>query len=127
MGLRYQRRIGGNRGLGFNLSNSGVSTSYRTKYGTVSSRGFSIRTGIPGLTFRSDFGRGKDKGATALIILGIIIAGFVLYYSIVILYNFALFLWWFLSESRKLILRKYYLYKERKEISEAESLTNNQN
>lgn len=127
MGLRYQRRIGGNRGLGFNLSNSGVSTSYRTKYGTVSSRGFSIRTGIPGLTFRSGFGKGKDKGATALIILGIIIAGFVLYYSIVILYNFALFLWWFLSESRKLILRKYYLYKERKEISEAESLSKNQN
>ena len=127
MGLRYQRRIGGNRGLGFNLSNSGVSTSYRTKYGTVSSRGFSIRTGIPGLTFRSGFGRGKNKGATALIILGIIIAGFVLYYSILILYNFALFLWWFLSESRKLILRKYYLYKERREISQAQLPSNNQN
>lgn len=116
MGLRYQKRIGGNNGFGLNLSGSGISSSYRTKYGAVGSKGFSIRSGIPGLSFRSGYGRGKDKGMTAIIILGVILAGFALYYSAVILYNFGLFLWWALVETRKLILRKYYIWKEYKEI-----------
>ena len=116
MGLRYQKRIGGNNGFGLNLSGSGISSSYRTKYGAVGSKGFSIRSGIPGLSFRSGYGRGKDKGMTAIIILGVIVAGFALYYSAVILYNFGLFLWWALEETRKLILRKYYIWKEYKEI-----------
>lgn len=123
MGLRYQKRIGGNKGFGLNLSGSGVSSSYRTKYGTVGSKGFSVRSGIPGLSFRGSYGRGKDKGATALIILGIIVTGFILYYSAIILYNFALFLWWFLTETRKLILRKYYIWQEKKELQKIENLT----
>ncbi|HUH26337.1 MAG TPA: hypothetical protein VLY87_06900 [Flavobacterium sp.] len=122
MGLRYQKRIGGNKGFGLNLSGSGISSSYRTKYGTVGSKGFSIRSGIPGLSFRGSYGRGKDKGATALIILGMILAGFILYYSAIILYNFALFLWWFLTETRKLILRKYYIWQEKKELQKKENL-----
>jgi hypothetical protein len=127
MGLRYQKRVGGYRGFGLNFSGSGISSSYRTKYGTIGSKGFSIRSGIPGLSFRSGYGRGKDKGATALIILGIILAGFALYYSAVILYNFALFIWWFLTETRKLILRKYYIWQEKKELQKAESLTEIEN
>lgn len=123
MGLRYQKRIGGNKGFGLNLSGSGISSSYRTKYGTVGSKGFSIRSGIPGLSFRGSYGRGKDKGVTALIILGIIVAGFTLYYSAIILYNFGLFLWWFLTETRKLILRKYYIWQEKKELQKIENLT----
>lgn len=124
MGLRYQKRIGGNKGFGLNLSGSGVSSSYRTKYGTVGSKGFSIRSGIPGLSFRSGYVRGKDKGVTALIILGIIVAGFALYYSIVILYNFTLFLIWATTETRKLILREYYLWQEKKELEKSANLKN---
>ena len=81
MGIRYQKRVGGTKGFGLNFSGSGISSSYRTKYGTVGSKGFSIRSGIPGLSFRSSYGRGKDKGVTALIILGLIVSGFILYYS----------------------------------------------
>lgn len=127
MGLRYQKRIGGNKGFGLNLSGSGISSSYRTKYGTVGSKGFSIRSGIPGLSFRSGYGRGKDKGVTALIILSIIVAGFALYYSIVILYNFALFLIWATTETRKLILREYYLWQEKKELRNSENVTKIEN
>ncbi len=127
MGLRYQKRIGGNKGFGLNLSGSGISSSYRTKYGTVGSKGFSIRSGIPGLSFRSGYGRGKDKGITALIILSVIVAGFALYYSVVILYNFALFLIWATTETRKLILREYYLWQEKKELKKSENLTKIEN
>lgn len=126
MGIRYQKRFGGTKGFGLNFSGSGISSSYRTKYGTVGSKGFSIRSGIPGLSFRSSYGRGKDKGVTALIILGLIVSGFILYYSAVIIYNFALFLLWSFSEIRKLILRKYYIWKEKKEMQKIEYNTENE-
>lgn len=127
MGVRYHKRIGGNKGFGLNLSGSGISSSYRTKYGSVGSKGFSVRSGIPGLSFRSGYGRGKDKGVTALIILGLIVAGFAIYYSIVILYNFTLFLLWTITETRKLILREYYFWQERKELKKSENLTKIEN
>lgn len=127
MGLRYQKRIGGNNGLGLNVSGTGISSSYRTKYGTVGPKGFSIRSGIPGLSFRSGYGRGKDKGVTALIILGIIVVGFTIYYSIIVLYNFALFLLWAIAETRKLILREYYLWQDKKELKKFENLTKIEN
>lgn len=59
MGFRYNKRIRLGKGLGLNLSKSGISTSYKTKRGSVSSKGFSIRTGIPGLTYRKRF---KNNG-----------------------------------------------------------------
>ena len=59
MGFRYSKRIKIGGGAGFNLSKSGVSGSVRTKFGSVSPRGFSIRTGIPGLTYRT----GKSPAA----------------------------------------------------------------
>ncbi len=52
MGLRFFKRINIFKGFGLNVSKSGVSPSLRGKNGSVSSRGGSIRTGIPGLTFR---------------------------------------------------------------------------
>lgn len=118
MGFNYYKRIGGNKGLGLNLSSSGISSSYRTKYGSVSSRGFSIKTGIPGLSFRSGFGHGKNKGTTALIIIMFIAGAFAIYYSLVILYNFLLFVWWIIVEFRKLVLRSYYKWKEKNEMQQ---------
>lgn len=125
MGVRYYKRIGGNKGFGLNLSRSGISSSYRTKYGSFGSKGFSIRSGIPGLSFRGGYGRRKDKGVTALITLGIIVSAFALYYSAIILYNLALFLVWAFEEIRKLILRKYYIWIEHKEMQKIQNETQN--
>lgn len=116
MGFSYYKRIGGSKGLGLNLSSSGISSSYRTKYGSIGSRGFSVRTGIPGLSFRSGYGNSKNKGTGMLIVFVIIVGAFVLYYTGVILYNFILFAWWAISELYKLILRSYYRWKEKREL-----------
>jgi len=118
MAFRYSKRVGGSKGLGLNLSGSGVSSSYRSKYGSIGTKGFSIRTGIPGLTFRNSWGRGKDKGATALIFLFIIVAVFLFYVSAVLLYNFIRLLWWLCVEAYHLTLRTYYKWKERREMKQ---------
>ena len=60
MGFHFQKRVKVGKGVGINISKSGVSSSYRTKYGSVGSKGFSIRTGIPGLTFRSSWTKSKE-------------------------------------------------------------------
>ena len=104
MGFRYNRRIGGNKGWGWNISGSGVSPSYRSKYGSIGSRGFSIKTGIPGLSFSSGWGSGKNKGAGAAIFLALI--GF--YVAGVLMYNLVRFLIWGATELYHAILRLYY-------------------
>ena len=50
MGFRYSRRYGGTKGWGLNVSGSRIFSSYRDKYGSISSRGFSIRTSVFRLT-----------------------------------------------------------------------------
>ena len=67
MGVRYQKRIKLSKGLGINVSKSGITPSYRTKRGPVSSRGFSIRTGIPGLTYRKSFSKASKGGCMILV------------------------------------------------------------
>ncbi len=62
MGFRYQKRINLGKGFGLNISKSGVSPSFRTKRGSLSSKGYSIRSGIPGLTYRQTFNKGKGSG-----------------------------------------------------------------
>lgn len=52
MGFRLFKRVNLAGGLGLNVSKSGASLSVRTPLGTIGSKGVSIRTGIPGLTFR---------------------------------------------------------------------------
>ncbi|MFC6998026.1 DUF4236 domain-containing protein [Rufibacter roseus] len=110
MGLRYSKRIGGNKGLGLNVSGSGISPSYRTKYGAVSPKGFSIRTGIPGLSFRSGFGRSKSgNAALVMLILGVAIA------AVVVAWNLLLFAKWVIVEVYHLTARMYYKYKMNQE------------
>lgn len=72
MGFRFQRRIKLGGGAGVNLSKSGVSTSVRARYGSVGTKGFSIRTGVPGLTYRSGYRKGSDAGLIALLVLALI-------------------------------------------------------
>lgn len=81
MGFRFHRRINLGNGAGINVSKSGVSTSVRTQYGTIGTKGFSIRTGIPGLTWRSGFG-GKN-GGTVMLLLLLILGAFIIAYNLI--------------------------------------------
>lgn len=72
MGFRYQKRINLGKGFGLNISKSGVSPSFRTKRGSLSSKGYSIRSGIPGLTYRKTFSRVKNSGC--LVVGGLLIS-----------------------------------------------------
>lgn len=66
MGFRLQRRLKLPGGLGLNISKSGVSPSLRTRFGSVGSKGFSIRTGMRGLSYRGRF-RKSDAGIGLLV------------------------------------------------------------
>jgi len=116
MGFRYQKRVNLGDGVGVNISKSGLSTSYRTKYGSIGSRGFSVRTGIPGLSFRSSFGKGKGKNDAMVSLIAWLLVGVVIVGAVVI-YNLARLLIWLLIEIYHLGLRKYYQYKLKKEQS----------
>lgn len=86
MSIRYQKRVNFGKGAGLNISKSGASYSQRTKYGSFGTRGFSIKTGIPGLTFRKNWG----KGSTGLLNL-FIVGGLVL--AVLVVYNLVRLLW----------------------------------
>lgn len=118
MGLRFFRRINNGQGWGLNLSGSGVSTSYRSKYGAIGSKGFSIRTGIPGLSFRSGWANGKGNGAIILFVIIISIGMF--YVALIVIYNLLLFLIWLITEFYKLVLRFYYRRKMNQNIIDNE-------
>jgi len=53
MGFRFQKRIKLGGGLGFTISKSGISPNLRTKMGTFSKNGYSVRTGIPGVRYQN--------------------------------------------------------------------------
>lgn len=66
MSFRFQKRIKIGKGIGVNVSKKGISTSYRTKRGSLSSKGYSIKTGIPGLTYRKSFLKSSKSGCVIL-------------------------------------------------------------
>ena len=101
MGLRFQKRVNLSKGVGLNLSSTGVSASHRSKYGSIGSKGFSIKTGIPGLTFRQNFN--KKNGAISFIIFSF--AGFFIIVAIAI-WNVGRFSIWCINELYKFILRQ---------------------
>jgi uncharacterized protein YegL len=90
-----------------NLSKSGVSPSYRTNYGSIVPKGFSIRTGIPGLTYRG--GKGK-RGQGAAIVLLVMIAFVAAAIGAIVLWNLLRFLIWALVEIYHFFLRKKLQY-----------------
>lgn len=115
MGIRFNKRIGGNRGFGINLSKSGLSSSYRSKFGSISPRGFSVRTGIPGLTFRSRWGLKKNRGSIGLILLIVFSLFYLAYYVILLAYNLLRLLWWIIIEIAHFVMRLYYGYRSTSE------------
>ncbi|WP_127120762.1 DUF4236 domain-containing protein [Chryseotalea sanaruensis] len=88
MSLRYQKRVNLGKGLGLNVSPSGLTPSYRTKHGSISTKGFSIRTGISGLSFRSSWARSKE-GLVLMLLFGIILIGGLVIYNLI---HFVLYL-----------------------------------
>lgn len=68
MALRFNKRIKLGKGLGINISKSGLTPSYRSKRGSLSSKGYSLKTGIPGLTYRKTFSKSKKSGCLLSII-----------------------------------------------------------
>lgn len=53
MGFRFQKRIKLGGGVGFNISKSGISPSLKTKMGSFSKSGYSVKTGISGLRYQN--------------------------------------------------------------------------
>jgi len=68
MSVRFNKRIKFGKGPGVNISKSGITPSYRNKTGSVSSKGFSIKTGIPGVTNRKTFSKSKNSGCLIILI-----------------------------------------------------------
>ena len=69
MGFRFQKRIKIGKGLGVNISKSGISPSYRSKEGSVSLKGVSIKTGVPGVTYRKSFSKSKGGGCLGFFLI----------------------------------------------------------
>lgn len=69
MAFRYNKRIKLGKGFGLNIGKSGVTPSYRTKRGSLSSKGYSIKTGIPGLTYRKSFKKSKSSGCLVMLLV----------------------------------------------------------
>jgi len=68
MGFRFFKRINLGKGIGINISNFGISSSFRNKRGSISIKGFSIKTGIPGVSYRS---KGCSMVIISITIIGI--------------------------------------------------------
>jgi len=77
MSFRYSKRIKIAKGFGIHIGKSGIAPSYRGRRGSLSSKGYSIRTGIPGLTYRKTFSRAKNSGCmVVLVLLALIVSAF---------------------------------------------------
>lgn len=67
MGFQFHKRLKIKKGLGLNISKSGISPSLRTKSGAISSKGYSIRTGIKGLNYRKRYSKSNNKGCLGFV------------------------------------------------------------
>jgi fatty acid desaturase len=111
MAFRFFRRINLGNGLGLNVSKSGVSTSVRTRFGSFGSKGYSIRSGITGLSYRKYFGssrKGKNDAAAFLLIL---LAIGLFYLAAIVLWNLLLFVAWLFARFYFVFSQQYSLYE----------------
>jgi hypothetical protein len=74
MAFRFNKRVNVGKGLGVHISKSGITPSYRGKRGSLSSKGYSIRTGIPGLTYRKSFSKSKNSGCLVMLLVIVLVA-----------------------------------------------------
>lgn len=68
MSFKFQKRINLSKGFGLNVSKSGISPSLRTKRGTISTKGISVKTGISGVSYRKSFGK-SGSGCLLLVLV----------------------------------------------------------
>jgi len=73
MGFRFGTRLNLGKGIGLNISKSGISPSIRTKIGSISTKGFSVKTGISGVGYRKSFSSAKKSGCLVLIVTSVIL------------------------------------------------------
>ncbi len=123
MGFRFHKRVSLGGGLGLNISKSGVSPSYRTRYGSISSKGFSFRTGIAGLTYRSGFGGRSRKGNAGDAILLLFVAFWLVIISLLTILKLIELFFWALTELIKFIQRVQYRRQIKKEIEKFKDST----
>jgi hypothetical protein len=69
MGFRYNKRINLGKGMGLYVGKKGITPSYSGKRGSLSSKGYTLKTGIPGLTYRKSFSKSKNSGCLLLLLL----------------------------------------------------------
>lgn len=112
MGLRYRNRVNLGNGHGLNVSSSGVSYSKKTSWGSIGSKGFSVRTGIPGLSFYRSWGmRGKNGKNNASYFL-LFIFGFFLIVAVIQLIGWVFRLLYWLIKSGFQNLNQHQLQQE---------------
>ncbi len=73
MSFRFNKRISLGKGLGLNISKSGIAPSYRSKRGSVSSKGYSVRSRIPGLTYRKTFSKSNNSGCLVVFLFHMVL------------------------------------------------------
>jgi len=111
MAFRYFRRINVGNGLGLNVSKSGVSTSVRTRFGSFGSKGYSVRSGITGLSYRKYFGSSRKGKNDAAAFLLIILAIGLFYLAAIVLWNLLIFIAWLFARLYFVFSQQYSLYK----------------
>lgn len=75
MGFKFQKRINLGKGIGININKSGISPTFRTRKGSISTKGYSIKTGISGVNYRNSFKKSSSGcvGTFLLLITGIVL------------------------------------------------------
>lgn len=116
MAFRFQRRLNLSKGWGVNISKSGMSLSLRSKHGSISSKGFSLRTGIPGLNYRYRAKKGSGEEAIFAIVMFVVALIPIAFQLVLQLLMFSY--WLFIVVPSKLIawcvmtLKDYISYKQ---------------
>jgi hypothetical protein len=124
MGLQFYKRLKINDNIGVNLSKTGVSASLRSRFGSIGPKGFSVKTGIPGLSLRSSFKNANGKGLANFIIFILILGLIVLILTII--WNLLLVLYWIVVEILHAVERANYKARVKKIIDrnrESENFT----
>lgn len=68
MSFRFQKRIKLTNNLGLNVSKTRIRPSIKTKAGSLNSKGFAVKTGISGISYRKNFSK-SSKGCAGIFVL----------------------------------------------------------
>ncbi|WP_031427636.1 DUF4236 domain-containing protein [Flavimarina sp. Hel_I_48] len=69
MGFGFQKRINLGKGFGLNVSKSGIRPSYRSKKGSINKKGFTVRSGIPGVSYRKSLFNSSKNGCLSILLI----------------------------------------------------------